>query len=79
MLNKGKKSLKLDLKQVSKRKLLNPLILEADIIVEQFRPGVMKNLTSTSKQFQKNDLTLFIVLSQGLVKLGPTPVSQAMT
>jgi crotonobetainyl-CoA:carnitine CoA-transferase CaiB-like acyl-CoA transferase len=44
MLNRGKKSLALDLKSPRHLEFLIPLIEEADIIVEQFRPGVMERL-----------------------------------
>ena len=44
LLNRGKKSLMLDLKNESDRNKLQPLIEKADVIVEQFRPGVMKRL-----------------------------------
>jgi alpha-methylacyl-CoA racemase len=44
MLNRGKKSLALDLKAPRQLEFLIPLIEEADIIVEQFRPGVMERL-----------------------------------
>ena len=44
MLNRGKKSVALDLKDPAARDRLRPLIAEADILVEQFRPGVMERL-----------------------------------
>ncbi len=44
ILNRGKKSLAIDLKQASARKRLEPLIRDVDIIIEQFRPGVMQRL-----------------------------------
>jgi len=44
LLNRGKRSLTLDLKNVAERKRLEPLLKRADIIVEQFRPGVMARL-----------------------------------
>src|SRR2546423_1499773 len=44
LLNRGKKSLALDLKKESDRKWLRPLVEKADVIVEQFRPGVMERL-----------------------------------
>lgn len=44
MLNRGKKSIALDLKDPDARARLRPLLKEADIIVEQFRPGVMERL-----------------------------------
>ncbi len=44
MLNRGKKSIALDLKNPEDRAKLEPLIRRADVLVEQFRPGVMKRL-----------------------------------
>lgn len=44
LLNRGKKSVALDLKSPSDRGKFQPLIERADIVVEQFRPGVMKRL-----------------------------------
>ena len=44
MLNRGKKSLALDLKDPHHLDFLLPLVREADILVEQFRPGVMDRL-----------------------------------
>lgn len=44
LLNRGKKSLALDLKTPADRGRLEPLLARADIIVEQFRPGVMARL-----------------------------------
>lgn len=44
MLNRGKSSLALDLKSARDRSKLDPLLADADVIVEQFRPGVMARL-----------------------------------
>src|SRR6478672_8400979 len=44
MLNRGKTSMALDLKDEADRAKLVPLIKRADILVEQFRPGVMERL-----------------------------------
>src|SRR6476659_3599912 len=44
MLNRGKRSIAIDLKQPDARDTLKPLLETADIIVEQFRPGVMDRL-----------------------------------
>lgn len=44
LLNRGKESLAVDLKSEEGRERLRPLIEEADVIVEQFRPGVMDRL-----------------------------------
>jgi alpha-methylacyl-CoA racemase len=44
LLNRGKKSIALDLKSPDTLSRLAPLIKEADVLVEQFRPGVMERL-----------------------------------
>jgi crotonobetainyl-CoA:carnitine CoA-transferase CaiB-like acyl-CoA transferase len=44
MLNRGKQVLTLDLKSGADRARLMPLIGRADILIEQFRPGVMARL-----------------------------------
>ena len=44
MLNRGKKSIALDLKDAAQRERLTPLLERADVLVEQFRPGVMDRL-----------------------------------
>jgi alpha-methylacyl-CoA racemase len=44
LLNRGKESLEVDLKSPEAGALLRPLIERADVLVEQFRPGVMKRL-----------------------------------
>lgn len=44
MLNRGKRSIALDLKEPSSRDMLEPLLREADVLIEQFRPGVMARL-----------------------------------
>jgi alpha-methylacyl-CoA racemase len=44
LLNRGKKSVAVDLKDPEARERIMPLVRRADVIVEQFRPGVMKRL-----------------------------------
>jgi crotonobetainyl-CoA:carnitine CoA-transferase CaiB-like acyl-CoA transferase len=44
MLNRGKRGQTLDLKSEADRARLKPLIGRADIVIEQFRPGVMARL-----------------------------------
>jgi crotonobetainyl-CoA:carnitine CoA-transferase CaiB-like acyl-CoA transferase len=44
VLNRGKKRLVLDLKDARDRESLQPLLARADVLVEQFRPGVMARL-----------------------------------
>lgn len=44
ILNSGKESLELDLKSEADRALLEPYLARADVLLEQFRPGVMDRL-----------------------------------
>lgn len=44
LLNRGKRSVTVDLKSPQALEELTPLIQDADIVVEQFRPGVMDRL-----------------------------------
>jgi crotonobetainyl-CoA:carnitine CoA-transferase CaiB-like acyl-CoA transferase len=44
LLNRGKKSVALDLKSSAARARLRPLVERADVLVEQYRPGVMARL-----------------------------------
>lgn len=44
LLNRGKRSITVDLKSEADRRRLQPLLEECDVLVEQFRPGVMARL-----------------------------------
>ena len=44
LLNRGKRSVALDLKAPGSLERLAPLIASADVLIEQFRPGVMERL-----------------------------------
>jgi crotonobetainyl-CoA:carnitine CoA-transferase CaiB-like acyl-CoA transferase len=44
LLNRGKRSLAIDLKTPGAIERLRPLLLSADVVVDQFRPGVMERL-----------------------------------
>lgn len=44
LLNRGKQSVSIDLKSPDTLTRLTPLIREADVLIEQFRPGVMERL-----------------------------------
>lgn len=44
LLNRGKKSVVIDLKNPAATAALRPLLARADVVVEQFRPGVMDRL-----------------------------------
>ena len=48
MLNRGKRSISIDLKAADAPTRLQPLIAAADVLVEQFRPGVMERSGSAT-------------------------------
>ncbi|TOM55324.1 CoA transferase, partial [Vibrio parahaemolyticus] len=44
LINRGKRSIELDLKADEDRAILFRLVKESDVVVENFRPGVTKRL-----------------------------------
>ena len=71
MLNRGKKSLSLDLKDPKNIKILIPILKEADIIIEQFRPGVMKKLGLDYESIKKINQDIIYVSITGYGQYGP--------
>jgi crotonobetainyl-CoA:carnitine CoA-transferase CaiB-like acyl-CoA transferase len=71
MLNSGKKSIALDLKDRLTRPALLDLIRSADILVEQFRPGVMKRLGLDYEALQVNQPELLYCSISGYGQNGP--------
>ena len=53
VLNRGKKSVSLDLKTKIGREILLKLVKEADVLIENFRPGVMEKLKLGWKTIKK--------------------------
>ncbi len=71
MLNRGKKSLSLDLKDPKNIKILIPILKETDIIIEQFRPGVMKRLGLDYESIKKINQDIIYVSITGYGQYGP--------
>ena len=71
LLNRGKKSLSLDLKEPKNLKILIPILKEADIIIEQFRPGVMKRLGLDYESVKKINQDIIYVSITGYGQYGP--------
>ena len=71
LLNRGKKSLSLDLKNPKNLKILIPILKEADIIIEQFRPGVMKRLGLDYESVKKINQDIIYVSITGYGQYGP--------
>ena len=75
MLNRGKKSLVLDLKQPSGQARLRPLLERADILVEQFRPGVMDRLGLGAEAVRELNPGLIYCSITGYGQTGPSGTS----
>ena len=71
LLIRGKKSLSLDLKDPKNLKILMPILKEADIIIEQFRPGVMKRLGLDYESIKKINQDIIYVSITGYGLYGP--------
>lgn len=71
MLNRGKRSMALDLKTDAGREKLLPLVGRADILVEQFRPGVMDRLGLGYAQLEKINPRLIYCSISGYGRTGP--------
>src|SRR6476646_2604779 len=71
MLNRGKTSMTLDLKSDADREKLMPLIQRADIVLEQFRPGVMDRLGLGYDELKKINPKLIYCSISGYGQSGP--------
>jgi CoA:oxalate CoA-transferase len=70
-LNAGKKSLALDLKNAEAIRLVHRLAAEADIVVENFRPGVMDRLALGYEALRKINPRLIYCSISGYGQSGP--------
>jgi alpha-methylacyl-CoA racemase len=71
LLNRGKTALTLDLKSEADRAKLIPLIKRADILIEQFRPGVMARLGLGYDEVAKHNPRLIYCSISGYGQSGP--------
>jgi crotonobetainyl-CoA:carnitine CoA-transferase CaiB-like acyl-CoA transferase len=71
MLNRGKQGLTLDLRNEADRAQLAPLIARADIVLEQFRPGVMTRLGLGYDDLRKINPRLIYCSISGYGQDGP--------
>jgi crotonobetainyl-CoA:carnitine CoA-transferase CaiB-like acyl-CoA transferase len=71
LLNAGKESLALDLKHEADRATLEPLLHKADILVEQFRPGVMARLGLDYESLKPKNPRLVYCSITGYGQSGP--------
>ena len=71
-LNVGKKSLVLDLKSPQAIEILQRLVATADVLVENFRPGVMRRLKLDYGSLQKFNPKLIYCSISGYGQTGPS-------
>jgi len=71
LLNRGKKSVALDLKSEADREVAKTLALQADILVEQFRPGVMARLGLGYEALSERNPRLIYCAISGYGQTGP--------
>jgi alpha-methylacyl-CoA racemase len=71
LLNRGKRSLVLDLRKDEDKQRLAPLLSRADVLVEQFRPGVMERLHLGYEDVRKINPRLVYCSITGYGQQGP--------
>lgn len=70
-LNRGKKSVALDLKQEESQNIIKEMVKEADVVIENFRPGVMKKLGLDYKSLQEINPRIVYASISGFGQYGP--------
>ncbi len=69
--NRGKESIRVDLKQEDGQQLIQRLAKEADVLIHNFRPGVMDKLNLGSATLRASNDQLVYVAISGFGKEGP--------
>ncbi len=70
-INRGKKSVTLDLKHPKGKALLVSMVKKADVLVENFKPGVMKRLGLDYEALRLHNPRLIYAASTGFGQTGP--------
>ncbi len=78
-LNRGKKSIVIDLKATGAVKRLRPLLEKADVLVEQFRPGVMERLGLGYEAVKAISPDIIYCSIAGYGQTGPKRMAAGMT
>lgn len=76
-INRGKKSMTLNLKTDEGKEILRKLVAEHDILVENFRPGVMDKLGFGYEELKKINPRLIYAVSSGYGHSGPDSAKPA--
>ncbi len=77
--NRGKESIVLDVKSPRDRELLEGLLDNADVLVENFRPGVMDRLGYGAERLAKTHPISFTPRFPGLATPGRSAIFPATT
>ena len=70
-LNRGKKSVVIDLKSEKGRELLYALVAESDVVIDNFRPGVMARLEIDHERLRRRNPRIITVSVTGFGATGP--------
>jgi len=70
-LNRGKQSIALDLKQAADRSIFEKLLARADVLCENFRPGVMERLGYGWEALHERHPRLVFASTSGFGQTGP--------
>jgi len=70
-LNRGKKSIALDLKKPESIEIIKKLVKEVDVVVENFRPGTMEKLGLGYEELKKINPRLIFATMSGFGQTGP--------
>ena len=71
LLNRGKKSMTLDLKSDSGREILRAMVKSSDVVIENFRPGVAKRLGLEYETLKQHNPGLIYASISGFGQEGP--------
>lgn len=84
--NRGKRSLSVDVKSEAGRKVMAKLVAQADVLVQNFRPGTMERLGLGVEELRKRHPSLIYVSISGVGDSGPyvrkrvyDPIVQALS
>src|SRR6202043_37032 len=69
--NRGKRSLSIDVKSEAGREVLAKLVAQADVLVQNFRPGTMERLGLGADELRQRHTRLIYVSIRGVGETGP--------
>ena len=74
--NRGKKSIDLDLKESDDLKIAKKLISDADVLINNFRPGIMDKLGLSENECKEINTDLIYVSINGFGKIYPASLKR---